>query len=104
MKIISLRKIPKHAVDHWQWWLFYISVPSIVVCVHFTWLSGDGDDGFLSSSSTTHLDAPDEAERFIIKEAELSKSNHDEAPPLRSFIDPVWLDWGSDISQYETLV
>jgi len=75
-------------MKHLQTFLFYTSVPTIIVFVHTVLFSdeyGSGIDGSLSPV----LDATNKIEY---------------ATSLRSFIDPVWADWGTEDGQFETLV
>ncbi|KAL7532423.1 hypothetical protein ACHAXR_004619 [Thalassiosira sp. AJA248-18] len=77
-------------MKNWQWWLLYTSIPTIVV-VFFHWLKQD--------ASSVPLEV-EEFRSMITK----SDSSTPVSPPLRSFIDPIWSDYGSTDSQYETLV
>mmetsp|Transcript_30262 Transcript_30262/g.54800 ORF Transcript_30262/g.54800 Transcript_30262/m.54800 type:complete len:575 (-) Transcript_30262:99-1823(-) len=69
----------------WQTWLLYISVPSLFVFIHSVWLSGE-------DASRT---------KSLISDADAMPKD---AAPLRSFIDPIWSDWGNEDGQFETLV
>jgi hypothetical protein len=85
-------------VKNWHWWLLYTSIPSLFVLVHFVWLSGEEEVAVNNESALQPL----LTKSIASSTAAAAASSSD--PPLRSFIDPVWAEWGSENSQYETLV
>lgn len=97
-RVRTRRKQRKNGVEDWQWWLIYISVPSLFVCIRFIWLSSD------DVASSTSLAAEEARLRMKQKRDTSPVAPPVRVQPLRSFIDPVWSDFGSEDSQFETLV
>lgn len=75
----------------WQGWLLSTMVPSLFVLVHFASLNGDGD-------------LPNNDASLLATVESSSTADAAAEPPPRSFIDPVWTEWGDQDGQYETLV
>jgi hypothetical protein len=69
----------------------FVSVVSLYAVVHFVFLTGD--DGY--DKSISHVKSPNSL---------ISTTTSRSSPQWRSFEDPVWLDWGSELTQFQTLV
>ena len=78
--------------SQWQSWLLYISVPSLIVLLHSVWSSGENDTESAATSALIFVPAPVPAPAPALD------------PPPRTFLDPVWAEWGSAEGQFETLV
>ena len=78
-------------IKKWRWSLLYVGVPSLYAVVHFVLMSGD--EG--SKTPIPHVK---------VSKSLISATTSRSSPQWRSFTDPVWLDWGSELTQYQTLV
>ncbi|KAL7545589.1 hypothetical protein ACHAWF_008939 [Thalassiosira exigua] len=85
------RKSPT-GLKRWHGWLLSTIIPSLCVLFHFVSLTERDET------------ASFEEARPLPPASESDPSAQKSAPALRSFVDHVWSEWGSEESQFQTLV
>lgn len=94
--------------QQWQRWLLSVSIPTLLVFLHLAWRADDvADDTKLSPLKIKEARSASAAASLSSKSsvaAAIAAASKRSAAPLRSFLDDAWAEWGSEDSQFQTLV
>ena len=91
---VHYEAIVVRCIQQRRWLIYVFSIPLIYV---FYLLLVKNDNGRIDNNDNAAL-------RLPIKATSSRTTTSDSNQQWRSFLDPVWLEWGSELSQFTTLV